>query len=57
MSLVRGIFGVLGAIVLMMALALLAFVLWRTHPQFSIGWFLAAAGVLYTMGILAFLHR
>ncbi|PZQ13551.1 MAG: hypothetical protein DI565_13465 [Ancylobacter novellus] len=53
----RNVLGLLGAVALMAVLAIAAFIVARSNPTISVGWFFAAAGVSYTMIILLVLHK
>ncbi len=45
------------ALALMAAMGAAAFVLARTNPAYSSGWFFGAAGILYTPVLLLILSR
>lgn len=53
----RNFLGFLGALALMLALAAAAFILGTTSPGINVAWFFAAAGILYTLVVLAVLHK
>lgn len=53
----RNVLGLIGALLLMLALAAGSFVLWRSNPWIDLGWFFAVSGIIYTMIILMVLHR
>lgn len=53
----RNFIGLLGAIVLLLALGATALVLGNSNPTIHVGFFFAAAGVCYTLIVLMVLNK